>query len=507
MRKYASDLVASVVVFLVALPLCMGISIASGVPPALGLITGIIGGVVVGGLSGAPLQVSGPAAGLTVLVLEIVRDHGLAALGPIVLVAGLLQLVAGRMKVGAMFRAMSPAVIYGMLAGIGVLILASQFHVMLDDKPKSSGIENLLSIPTAIVHGIFPIDGSSHELASVLGVLTVAMLLAWEKWKRGRAALIPGALVGILASSAVAALFRLPVKYVSVPANLLDAVSLPGAGMLALFSDPSVLVSAAALAFIASAETLLSASAVDRMQTLHRTDYDRELSAQGVGNILCGIVGALPMTGVIVRSSANVQAGARTRLSAILHGVYLLVFVSLLPHVLRQIPTSALGAILVYTGFKLIDMQNIRKLNQYGRWPLAIYAATVVMIVCTDLLTGVVTGIVLSVVKLVYQMTHLEIESRTEGGRVYVSLAGAATFVRLPAFAGALESIPAGSEVHIDIHRLAYVDHACLDLIKSWRQQFEERGGRVVLELEDVESRFGPMHSSPALARGRPGAF
>src|SRR5215203_760643 len=150
MGKYTNDILASVVVFLVALPLCMGISIASGVPPALGLITGIIGGIVVGSLAGAPLQVSGPAAGLAVLVWELVRDHGIEALGPILMLAGVVQLVAGQLRVGQWFRAMSPAVIHGMLAGIGVLILASQFHVMVDDRPRESGVKNLLSIPEAI---------------------------------------------------------------------------------------------------------------------------------------------------------------------------------------------------------------------------------------------------------------------------------------------------------------------------------------------------------------------
>lgn len=499
MQKYARDIVASVVVFLVALPLCMGISIASGVPPALGLITGIIGGIVVGSLSGAPLQVSGPAAGLTVLVFDIVRDHGIGALGPILLLAGLIQFLAGRLKVGVWFRAMSPAVIYGMLAGIGVLIFASQFHVMLDDKPKSSGIQNLMSIPTAIVGGIFPIDGSSHELAALLGLLTIGSLILWDKFKRGRAGLIPGALVGIVITAGLADILQLPVQYVSVPHNLLDAVTLPSAESLGQLAQPSLLFAAAALAFIASAETLLSAAAVDRLQTMYRTNYDKELSAQGVGNICCGILGALPMTGVIVRSSANVQAGATSRLSAILHGVYLLAFVMLLPEVLRKIPTSALGGILVFTGYKLIDMKNIGRLREYGRFPVFIYAATVIGIVCTDLLTGVITGIVLSIVKLLYHVTHLEIQSRTEGNRVYLDMIGAATFVKLPMLARALESIPRGSEVCIDIFRVAYIDHACLDLMKSWRQQFESQGGCVRLEWKDVERRFAPINSSPVL--------
>src|SRR5688572_6614678 len=215
MGKHTNDILSSIVVFLVALPLCMGISIASGVPPALGLITGMIGGIVVGALSGAPLQVSGPAAGLTVLVFDLIRDHGIEALGPIVLIAGLIQFVAGRLRLGQWFRAMSPAVIYGMLAGIGILIFASQFHVMLDDKPGSSGIQNLLSIPSAIVHGIFPIDGSSHELAALVGLLTIGTLIVWDKFKPRNLRFIPGALVGVVTATAAAAVFAMPLKYVA----------------------------------------------------------------------------------------------------------------------------------------------------------------------------------------------------------------------------------------------------------------------------------------------------
>jgi len=504
MQDRTHDFIASIVVFLVALPLCMGIAIASGVPPAVGLITGMVGGIVVGFLAGAPLQVSGPAAGLTVLVFEIVRDHGIVALGPIVLLAGVIQFVAGRLKFGAWFRAISPAVIYGMLAGIGVLILASQFHVMLDQKPKGSGIQNLLSIPAAIVNGVFPLDGSRHEVAALLGLITIGVLIAWESLKRGRLKVIPGALVGVIVASGVAAVFRFPVQFVEVPRNLLDAITLPTTDSLTILANPYVVLSALALAFIASAETLLCATAVDRLQTLYRTDYDRELTAQGVGNMICGVLGALPMTGVIVRSSANVQAGARTRLSAILHGVYLLMFVALFPNVLSYIPTSGLAAILVYTGFKLVDVKNIRRLQSYGRATVAVYAATVIAIVCTDLLTGVLTGFFLSAARLLYKVTHLDFVTRTVGKHVELSLVGVATFVRLPKLAHVLESVPAGSEVHIDSSRLAYIDDSCLDQIRSWKDQFESRGGTVIIEWEDVQKRFAPIHTSPVLRGAGP---
>src|SRR5512134_2771000 len=180
---FTQDFLASTVVFLVALPLCMGIAIASGVPPAAGLITGMVGGIVVGFLAGAPLQVSGPAAGLTVLVWQMVNDHGIAALGAIVLVAGLAQLLAGAARLGQWFRAISPAVIHGMLAGIGVLIFASQFHVMVDDRPRGSGIANLLSIPEALMKAFAPSEGATHQVAAAIGLLTIVSLVLWTGLK------------------------------------------------------------------------------------------------------------------------------------------------------------------------------------------------------------------------------------------------------------------------------------------------------------------------------------
>jgi MFS superfamily sulfate permease-like transporter len=497
---YSKDFLASIVVFLVALPLCMGISIASGVPPALGLITGMVGGIIVGTISGAPLQVSGPAAGLTVLVADLVRDHGIEALGPILILAGVFQVLAGRIHVGAWFRAMSPAVVYGMLAGIGVLIFASQFHVMLDRKPGSSGIGNLLAIPGAIFGGIFPLDGSSHEIAAVLGLTTITTLILWDKLKRGSLALIPGALIGVVTASTAAAVLGLNVKFVDVPGNLLEVVSLPSLGGIGgLLGQPAVWFSAIALAFIASAETLLSANAVDRMQSVVRTDYDKELSAQGIGNAICGFLGALPMTGVIVRSSANVQAGATSRVSTILHGVWLLAFVALLPFVLRLIPTSSLGAILVFTGYKLIDVKSVKRLRHYGWLPVGIYATTVIMIVATDLLTGVLTGIGLTILKVVWKVSHLDIEKMQDGNAVYVDLIGAATFIRMPKLANALEAIPMRSHVHLGLERLAYIDHACLDLIHDWAERHRKSGGTFQVEWDQLVKRYAVLSNSPVL--------
>ncbi|MBD1939653.1 SulP family inorganic anion transporter [Microcoleus sp. FACHB-68] len=497
-----NDLLASFVVFLVALPLCMGIAIASGVPPALGLLTGMVGGIIVGTVSGSPLQVSGPAAGLAVIVAQLVQEYGIEMLGPVLMLAGLIQLLAGIFKLGQFFRAMSPAVIYGMLAGIGVLIFSSQFHVMVDDKPYTHGFENLLSIPKAIYKGIFPIDGSTHHIAALIGVTTIITLILWEKFKPKRLNLLPGALIAVVLATAIASAMKLPIQYVDVPANLADAIRLPVPADLSRLLQAPLLTEAIAIAFIASAESLLSAVAVDRLHQGPKTDFDRELAAQGLGNMICGVLGALPMTGVIVRSSVNVEAEGKTRLSTILHGVWLLALVVAAPNILKLVPTASLAAILVYTGYKLVSVENIRKLKKYGRFPLAIYFATLLGIIATDLLTGVLIGIFLSVVKLIYKISRLNISlvKHEKRQRMDLYLDGAATFVRLPELATILEQIPRETDLHLHLDKLAYIDHSCLDLFSTWASQQEETGGSLVVEWERLVERY----HKPLMSSGRP---
>ncbi len=475
------ELLASVVVFLVALPLCMGIAIASGMPPAKGLITGIIGGVVVGFLAGSPLQVSGPAAGLAVLVFELVRQHGMAMLGPILLLAGILQLLAGRLRLGCWFRVTAPAVVYGMLAGIGVLIVLSQVHVMFDTAPQPSGLQNLLEFPSTVAAALPEESAGSGWMAGALGLGTIAIMWGWERLRPQKLRFVPGALLGV---TAMTMWLALPVNRVQVPADLSEAIDWIRPDDLLKLADPTLLVAAFALAFIASAETLLSAAAVDRMHSGQRSDFDRELSAQGIGNMLCGVLGALPMTGVIVRSSANVQAGAQTRASAILHGLWLLAFVVVLSSVLQQIPVASLAGVLVYTGIKLVDFKALRGLSRYGRMPMFTYVATAMAIIFTDLLTGVLLGFALTLLKLAFKAARLKIclvqlEPR---GHMELRLSGSATFLKVPALTQVLDSVPAGSTLHVPLANLTYIDHSCLELLEDWSKtsgstlRIEQRG-------------------------------
>jgi MFS superfamily sulfate permease-like transporter len=498
MSTVGADLLASVVVFLVALPLCMGIALASGLPPTAGIITGIIGGIVVGVLAGSPLQVSGPAAGLAVLVYELVQSHGVEMLGTIVLFAGLIQLAAGMLRLGQWFRAVSPAVIHGMLAGIGILIFAAQFHVMLDGKPIGTGIQNLLGIPGAVISAISA--GDSRLTAGEVGVLTIAAIFAWASLAPKSVKVIPAPLVGVVVGMSAAAIFNLDsIKFVSVPENFWSTLVFPTPTTIgAVLTDYHLIIGAVAIAFIASAETLLCATAVDQMHSGARTKYDRELSAQGVGNAICGALGALPMTGVIVRSGANVEAGAKTRLSAILHGFWLLLFASLLPWTLSYIPLSSLAAVLVYTGYKLAYPKIVPTLMQYGSAKVAIYAATIVMIVATDLLKGVLTGVILSLARVLYALSRIEIRTEQAPGskRTDMHLSGTATVVGLPKLAQALEALPPGSDVHVHINELDYIDHACLDLIANWEKQYKTTGGQLTIEWHELAQKYHRRHGT-----------
>ncbi len=484
-----ADFLASIVVFLVAVPLCMGIAIASGVPPAAGLITGIIGGIVVGSIAGSPLLVSGPAAGLAVLVFELVQTHGIIALGPVVLLSGLIQVVAGVTGLGMWFRMVSPAVVNGMLAGIGVLIIASQFHVMFDARPLPTGFQNFFAAPKLVFNAIT--NGAGAQ-AALLGLATIAMILAWDKLRPKALKLFPGVLFAIVAATVIAEAMQLPVNRVQLPDNLIAGIEWVTPGkLLGLFSTPALLVSAFAFAFIASAETLLSAAAVDRMHEGPRTKYSRELTAQGIGNSLCGLMGALPMTGVIVRSAANVQAGATSRLSTILHGAWILAFVLLLPWLLRMAPIAALAGILVYTGFKMVKPSQVKELAEYGRGNVAVYAVTALVIVATDLLMGVMVGIGFALLRLALRSArlHLNLKNGSQPKQKTLRLVGFATFLNIPWIVKILDEIEPGTELTLDIERLRHVDYAVLVLLQDWARMAPVNGSSLLVDWELLKSR------------------
>ncbi|WP_031482950.1 SulP family inorganic anion transporter [Streptomyces bicolor] len=464
---FKQDFAASVVVFLVALPLCVGVAVASGVPAELGIVTGIVGGLVTGMLPGSSLQVSGPAAGLTVLVFEAVHEHGLATLGVIVLATGLLQLGMGALRWGRWFRAISVAVVEGMLAGIGLVLIAGQLYAMTHSKAPSSGIGKIAGLPKMLAESL----GSGPAVASLLlGAGTIAVLVLWPRLPK-KVRLVPGPLAAVALATVASLAFALPVTKVTVE-GLASVIQPPAPSAFAGLAETGVVSTILAFTLIASAESLFSAAAVDRLHDGPRTDYDKELMAQGVGNTVCGLLGALPMTAVIVRSAANVQAGARTRASRIMHGAWLLLFAALLPAALGVIPIPALAAVLVYSGFKLIPVKGLVALWRGHRGEAVILVVTAVSIVAISMFEGVLIGLALAVVKTAWEASHIKLEIVDKGaGPVQAHLSGNATFLRLPKILDALEAIPQDRTVELDLSRVHHLDHACRTALENWAER------------------------------------
>ncbi|MGW0760406.1 SulP family inorganic anion transporter [Streptomyces sp. NPDC002814] len=466
------DFAASLVVFLVALPLCVGVAVASGVPAELGLVTGIVGGIVTGLMRGSSLQVSGPAAGLTVLVFEAVREFGLSALGVIVLATGLLQMLMGALKLGRWFRAISVAVVEGMLAGIGLVLIAGQLYSLADTEAPASGLAKIAGLPGALADAVQD-TGALASLA--LGVGTIAVLMLWKRMPR-QVRTVPGQLAAVGLATLVAVAFSLPVATVEVQ-GLLGSIQPPSLDAFGELADVGLLATVAAFTLIASAESLFSAAAVDRMHDGPRTEYDKELLAQGAGNTVCGALGALPMTAVIVRSAANVQSGARTKASRVLHGVWLLLFAALLPAVLAYIPIPALAAILVHAGAKLIPVRQIVALWREHRGEALILVVTAVSIVAVSMFEGVLIGLALAVAKTAWEASHIKLEVIDKGaGPVQAYLSGNATFLRLPKILDSLESLPQDRPVELNLSGLHHLDHACRTALENWAERHSAVG-------------------------------
>ncbi|PJN25403.1 SulP family inorganic anion transporter [Kitasatospora sp. CB02891] len=474
-----TDLPASITVFLVAVPLCVGVSVASGAPAELGLVTGIVGGLVAGALPGSSLQVSGPAAGLTVLVHSAVTAYGLPALGMVVLTAGLVQVLLAVLRLGRWFRAVSAAVVEGMLTGIGIVLIASQSYVLLDRKAGGEALSNLVGIPAAAVRAV---DTAAGGASLAVGAGVVAVLVLWKYVPR-RLALLPGPLVAVVLAAAAVRLLDLPVATVRVD-GLLDTLQPPGVEQLALLLRPEVWGTVLAFALIASAESLFSASAVDHMHAGPRTAYNRELLAQGVGNAVAGALGALPMTAVIVRSAANVQAGARTKAARILHGVWLLLFALVLPGLLDLVPLAALAGLLVHAGGKLVAPRARWRLWRSDRSEALVLLATAVGIVTTNLLEGVAIGLVAALAKTAWDVTHIRLHVEHSAAGTIVRVHGNATFVKLPTLVDRLEDVTPTGPVELDLSALTHLDTACRQALTAWADQHRRRGVAVTVTPE-----------------------
>ena len=459
------DLPSSIVVFLVALPLSVGIAIASNAPVLAGLIAAIVGGIIVGALGGSPLQVSGPAAGLTVVVAALVSDFGWGVTCLITAAAGVLQVLLGLSRVARAALAISPVVVHAMLAGIGITIALQQAHVLLGGKSKSTAWHNLIDLPGQII--------SAHRPGVLLGVLVIVILITW-RWVPATIRRVPGPLVAIVAVTVVSVVFPFHVRRIDLDGSPLDAVQLPD---LPHGNLGAVGVGVITVALIASVESLLSAVSVDRMHHGPRTDFDRELIGQGVANVVSGMIGGLPITGVIVRSSTNVNAGAKSRASATLHGVWILLFTVPFAELIEEIPTAALAGLLIVIGIQLLKPAHIETAMKHG--DLAVYLVTVVGVIFLNLLHGVMIGLALAIASTGWRVIRAKVEANPIRDQWQVDIEGAAcTFLALPRLTRVRASIPAGHKVSVNIS-VNYMDHAAHQAITDWRHQYEATGGTV----------------------------
>jgi MFS superfamily sulfate permease-like transporter len=452
------------VVFLVALPLSLGIALASDAPVLAGLIAAVVGGIVVGALGGSPLQVSGPAAGLTVVVADLISEFGWAVTCFITFTAGVLQLLLGLSRVARAALAISPVVVHAMLAGIGITIALQQTHVLLGGQSHSSAWENITELPAQLLN--------AHGTGLILGVLVIVTMVAW-RWVRGPLAVIPGPLVAIAGVTIVSVISPVHVPRITLEGSLLDALQLPE---LPHGNWGAVAIGVVTVALIASVESLLCAVAVDRMHTGPRTDFNRELIGQGAANIASGAIGGLPITGVIVRSSSNVNAGAKTRASAFLHGVWILLFSLPFAGLVEQIPTAALAGLLIVIGIQLLKPAHMETARRNGDF--VVYLATALGVVFLNLLHGVLIGLALAIALTGWRVIRAKVEAEHADGEWRVIVDGACTFLALPRLTRVLTSIPAGTAVTVDL--LAnYLDHAANQAIDDWQRQHRATGGTV----------------------------
>jgi carbonic anhydrase len=465
-----ADLPASLVVFLVALPLSLGIAAASGAPIMAGLIAAAVGGVVAGSLGGSPLQVSGPAAGLTVIVAGLVEQFGWQATCAITAAAGVVQVLLGASRVGRSALAVSPVVVKAMLAGIGMTIMLQQIHVLLGSQPAGSAVENLAALPAAI---------TNLELhAALLGLTVICILLGW-KYLPAAVRRIPGPLAAVVAGTALSVALAPDVERISFNGSIFDAVALPE---LPDGNWQAITFAVLSMALIASIESLLSAVAVDKMQNGPRTNLNRELVGQGAANIVSGSLGGLPVTGVIVRSATNVEAGARTRTSAILHGIWILVFSALFAGLIQLIPLSVLAGLLMVIGARLIKIADIRTSLRTGDLP--IYAVTLVCVVFLNLLEGVIIGLALAAASVLWRVLRAEVkahEPATTAATWRITVAGSCSFFALPRLNRVLHAVPEGRDVVVEMNA-DYLDHAFREALIAWQQQYQATGGTVSVE-------------------------
>lgn len=499
-RVAGADLSAAAAVFLIALPLSLGIALATGAPLQAGLVAAAVGGLVAGRLGGSPLQVSGPAAGLTVVTADLIHRYGWRTTCAITVLAGLAQLVLGCLRVARGALAVSPAVVHGMLAGIGVTIAVAQVHIVLGGNPQSSVLGNLRALPAQLA-GLDP-------AALAVSALTLALLLLWPRLP-GRAGRllrrVPAALVAVAGATTIASLAGLLLPRVDLPSWRSHALAgMPEGPVLGLVA--AVL----STTLVCSVQSLLGAVAVDKLAAgrpapaarVGRSNLDRELLGQGAANIASGALGGLPVAGVAVRSSANVRAGAVSRNSTMLHGVLVVIAALLMVPILELIPLASLAALVMAVGIQMVSLHHIRTVTRHRE--VLVYAVTTLGVVALGVLQGVILGVAVAVAVALHRLTRTRITHHEQRGVHHVQVRGQLTFLAVPRLSRALHLVPQGAHAIVELDG-SFMDHAAYESLQDWQRTHTAQGGSVELTGRRAGVRLAePTDSSGAGCRCRP---
>ncbi|MFJ1547887.1 bifunctional SulP family inorganic anion transporter/carbonic anhydrase [Streptomyces sp. NPDC088246] len=530
-RIAGADLSASITVFLLAVPMSLGLAVAMDAPLEAGLISAAIGGVVAGLLGGTPLQVSGPSAGLTVVTAELIQIYGWRTTCAITIGAGLLQILLGSLRAARSALAVSPAIVHGTLAGIGVAIALAQLQIVLGGSPQSSAVANALALPDQL--------GRVSPAAPLIGVLTIAVLVLWPRipGRIGRVVRrIPVALAAVVTATAVAAITAPGIARVDLPSWRSHALpEMPHGPVLALATAVLTVM------LVASLESLLAAVAVDKLSAdraggqaaarskadltsasssasgpvsvsvsaqgpgpsspsppdppdppVRRSDLDRELRAQGIANTLSGLVGGLAVSGGAVRSSANVRAGATGRASTVLHGVWVVLAAGLLVTALEQIPLAALAALVMMVGIQMVSFAHIRNVHKHREF--LVYGATITGVLLFGVLKGVVIGIAVAVAVALHRLARTRITVTEQDGQHLVVVQGQLTFLAVPRLSRVLARLPQDGDAVVELDGF-FMDHAAYETIQDWSIAQTAHGGRVVFT-----GRSGGRIAEPASA-------
>lgn len=497
-----SDFPASIVVFFVALPLCLGIALASGAPLLSGLIAGVIGGIVVGALSGSNLGVSGPAAGLAAIVAASITELGSFEVFLVaVVLSGIIQILFGILRLGVIGYFFPNSVILGMLSGIGIIIILKQIpHLFGYDSEPMGADEFVEATGENTFSAISHIFSNVSPGSVIIGFLGLALIVFWDSFlaKKGKIfRVLQGAIVAVLLGTIIKLIFdnypNLAVKdihLVSIPVanNLNDLISFLTFPDFSAVTNPKVLTIAFTIALIASLETLLSVEATDKLDPdKHVTPTNRELFAQGTGNILSGLIGGLPLTQVIVRSSANIQSNAKSKLSSIIHGLLLLLAVLALPKMLNHIPLSVLAAVLIVVGYKLAKPSLFKKMWAKGWTQFVPFVATILVIVVKDLLWGISVGLFIGIIVIIvksYQNSLFLNIDKSNDKLVKMTFAEEVTFLNKGAIAKQLISLPNDITLELDVRNSKYIDSDIIEILEDFVVQAKNKSITVLLLSE-----------------------